>query len=248
MKKFTQFIFTALIGAGTLLSGAPASATQTFIFKGEREDKDRLHLELQTEDVLKPPESYSSHLNVDAGLTSPAYTFTGYKITGISGFWLEEFALDMPLPIKSLLPVGSIVENSIYNTPPGLDTSAHSPTDNLFNPNKGFSPPWAGEGGKFSYGGIAFVVDFSSLVNSPKYGSLYNGPLEKDYQLYTDPDTLEYAGCPGSCVGVIEIPEPDTLLLSLGATLVLPWMRRARRRAQTRNEPSTHQSETQTRG
>lgn len=247
MKNLKQFIFTALIGAGTLLSGTSASATKIFSFNAERADGDTFQIKLQTEDALTT-ESYGAHTNVAAGLTSPAYTFTGYKITGISGFWFEEFALDMPLPIKSLLPVGSIVENSIYNTPPGLDTSAHSPTDNLFNPNKGFSPPWAGEGGKFSYGGVAFVVDFSSLVNSPQYGSLYSGPLEKDYQLYTDPGTLRYAGCPGSCVGVTEVPEPDTLLLSLGATLVLPWMRSARRRDQTRNEPGIQQSETQTRG
>ena len=234
MKSSRHFMLTAVMGLGALLSVAPASATQVFEFKGERvlPDPDKFQIRLETEDALRT-ESYGAHTNVAAGLTSPAYTFTGYRITGISGSWFEEFAPSIALPITSLLPIGSIVENSPYNDPPGPDTSAHSPTDNLFNPDKGFAPPLAGAGGKFSYGGVAFVVDFSPLLST---FPAYTGPLTKEYQLYTDPDTLGYAGCPGSCIPVNEVPEPSALMLSLGATFVLPWMRRARSRNRMQNQ------------
>jgi len=50
----------------------------------------------------------------------------------------------------------------------------------------------------------------------------------KQYQLYTDPATGGYAGCPGSCVKVTEMDAPDTLSL-LGIGLVLVWSQGIRR-------------------
>ncbi len=213
MTFIKRFMFAASVGIGTLLMGNPASASQIFNFSGVLDDGDRFDAVLTTENTLTSINALA-HINELSGLISPAYTFQGYLITHISGNWFEFEDLTTPLKIVDLRPVGSIIENSPFNNPPGPDTRAHSPTDNLFNPNKGFIPSIGGIAGKFSYGGVEFVVA--------------NG---REYQLFTDPAPGKpgYAGCPGSCVGVSEVPIPGTLPL-MGAGLTFAWSRSIRRR------------------
>lgn len=215
MNSLNRYLFAASVSFGSLLVSSSAGATQIFKFNGVLDDGDQFNLTLETSDILTIINA-PAHTNVLAGLTSPAYTFEGYLITDVSGYWFEKDDLTTPLEILELLPAGSIIENSERNDPPGLDTIAHSPTDNLFNPDKGFGSSFSGLGGKFSYGGIQFTV----AAAESSYGS-----YQHEYQLYTDPTSLGYAGCPGSCVGVTEVPTPASLPL-LGLGLVLIWSRR----------------------
>jgi hypothetical protein len=206
-RAFTQLLKLFLIPSLTLATFAaaavPASAlTQTFPFEGDRDDGDYFSLLITTNDALTTA-SFPSHNNVAAGLISPAYTFTGYQITAVSGFYRPNGGSDNP--ITGLKPVGSIVENSPNNSPPGNDTSPHSPSDNLYNPNGGFSVSLGLQGGGVSYGGFVFTVDESGTP--------------EDYQLYTDPVTGRYAGCPGSCVRATRRVPGPLPLIGLAATL-----------------------------
>jgi len=190
MTFFKRFMLAASVGVGTLLMSSSALSA-SFSFSGRTGDGDTFNAVLQTTDTLQT-QSFLAHTNPGpGGLTSPAYTFTGYLITGISGSWYEAEAPTTALSITGPKPVGSIIENSLRNTPPGsTDTIAHSPTDNLFNPLDG---KWDTLG-KLSYGGVAFYITGG-----------------KDYQVYTNPDTGKYAGCPGSCVKVTATPIPAAL-------------------------------------
>jgi hypothetical protein len=210
MKVLKHSMLSALLGFGVLLAGTPASASLVFNFAGKLDDGDRFYATLTTEETLTTV-SAPAHTNSVAGLTSPAYTFTGYRITGISGSWFEA-GDPTAYAIVGLLPIGSIIENSPRNNPAGPDTIAHSPTDNLFDPKT------VGELalGKVSFGGFAFDVNVQGTI--------------EDYQLYTDPVTGKYAGCPGSCVVVTEIDAPGTLpLMGLGLA-VFAWSQGFRRR------------------
>jgi len=195
MTFFKQFMLAASVGVGTLLMSSSAlSASLTFSFSGKLSDGDRFNAVFTTTDTLQTL-SFPAHTNPGAGgLTSPAYSFTGYLITGISGGWYEAEDPTTALSITGLKPVGSIIENSLRNDPPGgTDTIAHSFTDNLFDPKDG---KWDTLG-KLSYGGVAFEIK--------------NGIVNEDYQVYTNPDTGKYAGCPGSCVKVTPTPIPAAL-------------------------------------
>lgn len=211
MKVLKHSMLSGLLGFGVLMLGTPASASQVFNFAGKLDDGDRFYSTLTTEETVTTVNA-PAHVNVGAGLTSPAYTFTGYRITGISGSWFEA-GDPTAYAIVGLLPIGSIIENSPRNKPPGsLDTIAHSPTDNLFDPKTVGVLAL----GKVSFGGFAFDVDIQGT--------------REDYQLYTDPVTGEYAGCPGSCVVVTEIDAPGTLpLMGLGLA-VFAWSQGFRRR------------------
>jgi hypothetical protein len=205
MVFFKRSLLAISVGVGALMLSSSASA-YTFSFAGKTGDGDTFSLVFTTAETVEAS-SFSSHKNPAAGgLTSPAYTFTGYLITGISGNWYEAEDPSVAIPIVSLKPAGYIIENSVRNDPPGgTDTIAHSFTDNLFNPLDG---KW-NTLGKLSYGGVAF--------------ELANG---LDYQLYTAPDNGEYAGCPGSCKRVTPVPEPEEwamMLAGLGALGLLRW-------------------------
>lgn len=220
-----MFIKRLIIIASTsaaLLIGSSAHASLFFNFDGVIEDGDRFNAVFETKDNLIT-QDYMAHTNVAAGITSPAYTFTGYEIIRALGFWFEHDDPNTALDIVDLLPVSSIIENDPRNEPadpfdpmslPANDDIAHAPTDNLFNPNSGFLPSISGIAGKLSYGGVAFLVE------------LPDGSRES-YQLFTDPVTRGYAGCPGSCKVVTEVPTPNPLPL-LGLGLVLVWLRSKR--------------------
>jgi hypothetical protein len=207
---FGAAVTTALIG----LSTSPAHAAQlSFKFDFLTSDGDLFKLNLTTEDTLTTINAPSySNPGWDAWTEPnpvPAYTFTGYKILDVTGTETEGGITN---PITAMLPAGS----GVFNVPV-TDRIGHSPTDNLFNPNGGFAPgvlPAGNTAGKFSFGGLAFHV---------------GGTVNEDYQVFTRPDFgstfkrpgpgYDYGGCPGSCKGAIQVPEPTSTagLLAIGS-------------------------------
>jgi hypothetical protein len=205
MTFLKRFMLTASVVVGALLMVSSASASQIFYFSGITQDGDVFHLDLTTTDNsdnhTTVPSPTDPYTAPNSNLVTPSYTFTGYLITGISGTWYD--ATDKNVyQIKDLMIPGSILDSSV-------DHIAHAPTDNLFDPKISAGPLALG---KFSYGGIGF--------------SISNGD---QYQLFTNPATGEYAGCPGTCVTVTEtIDAPDTLSL-MGIGLMLVWSQGFRR-------------------
>jgi len=218
-------VTTALIG----LSTSPAQAAQLsfrFVFSTFPGD-DLYDLNLTTEDTLTTINAPSySNPGWDAWTEPnpvPAYTFTGYKILSVTGTETEGGITN---PITAMLPAGSGVFNAPLPPPEGdgvtpvPDRIGHSPTDNLFNPNGGFAPgvlPAGNTAGKFSFGGLAFTVTVGGTVN-------------EDYQVFTRsdfgstfppglPTGYDYGGCPGSCRGAVQVPEPSSAagLLAIGS-------------------------------
>ncbi|NCR21088.1 MAG: PEP-CTERM sorting domain-containing protein [Microcystis aeruginosa L111-01] len=209
---FGAAVTTALIG----LSTSPAHAAQlSFKFDFLTSDGDLFKLNLTTEDTLTTinAPSYSNPGWDPYPWTEPnpvpAYTFTGYKILSVTGTETEGGITN---PITVMRPPDS----GVFNVPV-TDRIGHSPTDNLFNPNGGFAPgvlPAGNTAGKFSFGGLAFHV---------------GGTENKDYQVFTRPDFgstfkrpgpgYDYGGCPGSCKGAIQVPEPTSTagLLAIGS-------------------------------
>jgi hypothetical protein len=203
-------VTTALIG----LSTSPAQAAQlSFTFDFLTSDGDLFKLNLTTEDTLTTKNA-PSYTDPTSGLTSPAYTFTGYKILNVTGTETEGGITN---PITAILPEGSGVFNAPVNGVPTIDLIPHSPTDNLYNPNGGFAPgvlPAGYKAGNFSFGGLAFHV---------------GGTVNEDYKVFTRSDFNNpfnrpgpgygYGGCPGSCVGAIPVPEPSSTagLLAIGS-------------------------------
>ena len=208
-------VTTALIGLSTSPAhAAPPAAQLSFKFDFLTSDGDLFKLNLTTEDTLTTinAPSYSNQgwdaLTVPKPV--PAYTFTGYKILGVTGTVTEKGITN---PIANILPAGS----GVFNVPE-TDRIGHSPSDNLYNPNGGFAPgvlPAGYKAGNFSFGGLAFRV---------------GGTENEDYQVFTRPDFsstfkrpgpgYDYGGCPGSCKGAIQIvPEPSSTagLLAIGS-------------------------------
>jgi hypothetical protein len=227
-------VTTALIG----LSTSPAQAAQlSFKFDFLTSDGDLFKLNLTTEDTLttKNAPSYTDPIS---GLTSPAYTFTGYKILGVTGTETDPGGITNP--ITAILPAGSGVFNAPVNGVPTIDQIPHSPTDNLYNPNGGFAPgvlPAGNTAGKFSFGGLAFHV---------------GGTVNEDYQVFTRSDFgstfnrpgpgYDYGGCPGSCVGAIQIvPEPTLTLglLALGTLGAASTLKRKLKSSQSTEKETT---------
>ncbi len=209
-------VTTALIG----LSTSPAQAAQlSFTFDFLTSDGDLFKLNLTTEDTLTTINAPSySNPGWDAWTEPnpvPAYTFTGYKILDVTGTETDPGGITNP--ITAILPEGSGVFNAPVQGVPTIDLIPHSPTDNLFNPNGGFAPgvlPAGYKAGNFSFGGLAFHV---------------GGTENEDYQVFTRPDFsstfkrpgpgYDYGGCPGSCKGAIQVPEPTSTagLLAIGS-------------------------------
>lgn len=206
---------TGLIGLSTSPAHAtPPAAQLSFKFDFLTSDGDLFKLNLTTEDTLTTINA-PSYTDPISGLSSPAYTFTGYKILNVTGTETEGGITN---PITAMLPAGSGVFNAPVDGVPTIDLIPHSPTDNLFNPNGGFATgvlPAGNTAGKFSFGGLAFHV---------------GGTVNEDYQVFTRSDFTnsfarpgagyDYGGCPGSCKGAIQIvPEPSSTagLLAIGS-------------------------------
>ena len=204
-------VTTALIGLST---SSVQAAQLSFKFDFLTSDGDLFKLNLTTEDTLTTINA-PSYTDPISGLSSPAYTFTGYKILNVTGTETEGGITN---PITAMLPAGSGVFNAPVHGVPTIDLIPHSPTDNLFNPNGGFAPgvlPPGNTAGKFSFGGLAFTV---------------GGTVNEDYQVFTRSDFSStfppglpagyyYGGCPGSCLGAIQVPEPSSTagLLAIGS-------------------------------
>ena len=198
-------VTTALIGLST---SSVQAAQLSFKFNFLTSDGDLFKLNLTTEDTLTTKNA-PSYTDPTSGLTSPAYTFTGYKILGVTGTETDPGGITNP--ITAILP-------EYTNIAAAGDQIPHSKTDNLYNPNGGFAPgvlPAGNTAGKFSFGGLAFHV---------------GGTKNEDYQVFTRSDFdnplkrpgpgYDYGGCPGSCVGAIQIvPEPSSTagLLAIGS-------------------------------
>ena len=205
-------VTTTVIG----LSAYPAQALQ-FQFNGLLSDGDLFNLTLITEDTLKtinaPSYSNPGWDPLAEPNPVPAYTFTGYTITSVSGTFTELGGT--PNPIVGFLPAGSGVFNAPVNGVPTPDRIGHSPSDNLYNPNGGFASgvlPAGNKAGNFSFGGLVFQVNEGTEI--------------ENYQIFTRSDFNssfnrpgDYGGCPGSCVGVVKTPEPSSTagLLALGS-------------------------------
>jgi hypothetical protein len=213
-KKMKNSISAAILGAAVTttligLSTSPAQAAQlSFKFDFVTfPDGDLFKLNLTTEDTLTTV-TVPAYTDLISGLTSPAYTFTGYKILGVTGTETDPGGITNP--ITAILP-------EYTNIAAVGDLIPHSPTDNLYNPNGGFAPgvlPAGYKAGNFSFGGLAFHV---------------GGTENEDYQVFTRSDFgstfnrpgpgYGYGGCPGSCVGAIPVPEPSSTagLLAIGS-------------------------------
>ncbi len=203
-------VTTALIGLSTSPAhAAPPAAQLSFKFDFLTSDGDLFKLNLTTEDTLTTVTDVPAYTDPTSGLTSPKYTFTGYKILGVTGTETDPGGITNP--ITAILP-------EYTNIAAAGDQIPHSKTDNLYNPNGGFAPgvlPAGYKAGNFSFGGLAFHV---------------GGTENEDYQVFTRPDFsstfkrpgpgYDYGGCPGSCVGAIQIvPEPSSTagLLAIGS-------------------------------
>jgi hypothetical protein len=241
-KKMKNSISAAILGAAVTtaligLSTSPAQAAQlSFTFDFLTSDGDLFKLNLTTEDTLTTKNA-PSYTDPTSGLTSPAYTFTGYKILNVTGTETEGGITN---PITAILPEGSGVFNAPVNGVPTIDQIPHSPTDNLYNPNGGFAPgvlPAGNTAGKFSFGGLAFHV---------------GGTVNEDYQVFTRSDFgstfnrpgpgYDYGGCPGSCVGAIQIvPEPTLTLglLALGTLGAASTLKRKLKSSQSTEKETT---------
>ncbi|MCA2682482.1 MAG: PEP-CTERM sorting domain-containing protein [Microcystis sp. M038S2] len=209
-------VTTALIG----LSTSPAQAAQLsfrFVFSTFPGD-DLYDLNLTTEDTLTTINA-PSYTDPTSLLTSPAYTFTGYKILGVTG------TENVTNPIIGILPAGSGVFNAPVPPPEGdgvtpvIDLIPHSPSDNLYNPDGGFAPgvlPPGNTAGKFSFGGLVFQVQEGTEIEL--YQVFTRSDFGIDFPLGL-PAGYYYGGCPGSCVGAIQVPEPTSTagLLAIGS-------------------------------
>ena len=217
-------VTTALIGLSTSPAhAAPPAAQLSFRFVFSTFPGDDLYdLNLTTEDTLTTvtvPAYIDPNWDPLNNLESPAYTFTGYKILSVTG------TENVTNPIIGILPAGSGVFNAPVPPPEGdgvtpvIDLIPHSPSDNLYNPDGGFAPgvlPPGNTAGKFSFGGLVFQVqegtkiELYQVFTRSDFGSTFPPGLPTGYY---------YGGCPGSCRGAIQVPEPSSTagLLAIGS-------------------------------
>jgi hypothetical protein len=123
------------------------------------------------------------------------------------------------------------------------DLTAHGVTDNLYNPNGGFTPgdpgfPGGRDNGLLSYGGLLFFVDYGVDYAAEGYPNQYL-PYQVFFRslLANDPDGEDYGGCPGDCGKVkltVETPGPLPLL---GVGAAFGFSRNLRKRIKGNKSP-----------
>jgi hypothetical protein len=231
-------VVTTVIG----LSANPAHAIQ-FQFNGSLSDGDLFNLTLITEDTLTtinaPSYSNPGWDPLAEPNPVPAYTFTGYTISSVSGTFTELGGT--PNPIVGFLPAGSGVFNASVNGVPTPDRIGHSPSDNLYNPNGGFASgvlPAGNKAGNFSFGGLVFQVQGGTEI--------------ENYQIFTRSDFNssfnrpgDYGGCPGSCVGVVPVPWETDALPVVGSTVLFGlgvWTKHKRKLSKSSEKDNTKDS------
>jgi hypothetical protein len=180
-------------------------------------------------------------------LTSLPYTFSGYRITGITGklFKGGVHAGNVKYNPDPTADGGSNAEvTGVFNyltdiptIPPTegnpIDLIAHAKPDNLFNPGGeglGFSlpSPTQFQDNYVSFGGFAFdVFNLDGTFDEP-YQLFTVGASPTD-GIYTSLKPGDYAGCPGSCVGAKINPVPGPLPL-LGVGAAFGYSRKLRKR------------------
>ena len=139
--------------------------------------------------------------------TAPPLT-TGTTPTIWSAFW----------------PLGELGDTSNKYPP---DLIARGETDNLYNPDGGFTPGDPGfpgeptrDNGLLSYGGLLFFVDYGGAYAAEGYPYQYL-PYQVFFKslLANDPAGEDYGGCPGDCGNVkLTVQTPGPLpLLGVGA-------------------------------
>jgi hypothetical protein len=134
-----------------------------------------------------------------------------------------------PTIYSAFWPLGEPL-NPANKYPPDLTT--HNVTDNLYNPDGGFTlgtPGFPGGriNGSLSYGGLMFFVDYGVSYASEGYPNQYL-PYQVFFRSLTanDPSGDDYGGCPGDC-GVLKVPGP---LPILGAGAAFGLSRKLRNR------------------
>jgi len=205
-------------------------------------------------------------LDQPGGLGRP-YTFQGYNILSVKGSYTNPDGEKYDVPHQAPAPSGSSVTNSPPSGPPGTDTlptdttlwsafwplgqlgdtsnkfppdlTAHGLTDNLYNPDGGFTPgdlgfPDERDNGLLSYGGLLFFVDYGKLHAAEGYPNRYL-PYQVFFKslLENIPDGEDYGGCPGDCGNAkLTVQTPGPLpLLGIGAAF--GFSRNLRKRVKT---------------
>jgi hypothetical protein len=231
-------VVTTVIG----LSTNPAHAIQ-FKFDGLLSDGDLFNLTMITEDTLTtinaPSYSNPGWDPLAEPNPVPAYTFTGYTISSVSGTFTELGGT--PNPIVGFLTAGSGVFNAPVNGVPTPDRIGHSPSDNLYNPNGGFASgvlPAGNKAGNFSFGGLVFQVQEGTEI--------------ENYQIFTRSDFNssfnrpgDYGGCPGSCEGVVSVPWETGALPVVGSTVLFGlgvWTKRKLKPSKSSEKNNTKNS------
>ena len=205
-------------------------------------------------------------LDQPGGLGRP-YTFQGYNILSVKGSYTNPDGEKYDVPHQAPAPSGSSVTNSPSSGPPGTDTlptdttlwsafwplgqlgdtsnkfppdlTAHGLTDNLYNPDGGFTPgdlgfPDERDNGLLSYGGLLFFVDYGELHAAEGYPNRYL-PYQVFFKslLENNPDGEDYGGCPGDCGNAkLTVQTPGPLpRLDIGAAF--GFSRNLRKRVKT---------------
>lgn len=179
-------------------------------------------------------------------LSSSPYTFTGYLIKAITGKSYDSSGNVIGEVNFSTLNGSNAETVGVFNyqdpANPGsfpIDLIAHARPDNLWNPGKlglGFSGtssiPASGTDNFVSIGGIAFDVfapgttDFTDITKFDEPYQLFTVAQSPTGGAFTSLKPGDYAGCPGSCIGVKSVPAP---LPILAAGPILGCVRRLRR-------------------
>jgi len=128
-----------------------------------------------------------------------------------------------------------------YYYPPDLTT--HGVTDNLYNPDGGFTPgdpgfPAGRDNGLLSYGGLLFFVDYGTGYAAEGYPYQYL-PYQVFFKslLANDPVGEDYGGCPGDCGNVkLTVQTPGPLPL-LGVGAAFGFSRNIRKRIKGSKSP-----------
>ena len=128
-----------------------------------------------------------------------------------------------------------------YYYPPDLTT--HGVTDNLYNPDGGFTPgdlgfPVGRDNGLLSYGGLLFFVDYGKDYAAEGYPNQYL-PYQVFFKslLANDPVGEDYGGCPGDCgTAKLTVQTPGPLPL-LGVGAAFGFSRNLRKRIKGSKSP-----------
>lgn len=183
------------------------------------------------------PDPMATRTDSNPLLTSPAYTFTGYKVLDIlNGKRYENGVHNGDMQYRK--PGGTNAEdvgvfNYSYNGLYPTDLIAHAAPDDLWNPGgvgMGFasgSPlPVEALDNYVSFGGFAFDVFENGVFDEPY--QLFTVSSQPASGTFTELMPGDYAGCPGSCVGAkVNVPGPLPLL---GVGAAFGFSRRLRRR------------------